>query len=319
MRVENWALVYNSVLSPRLANQLLFGFNYFDQVSSDANTSFNPTSLGLNTGVTNPQLSGAPRITIGPFDPIGATPRSGRQDTTWHLTDALGLQHRQTSIALRRGSSAIDGGRVLSHRQRGTFISTASRPLGLERQHPDGNVLALADFLAGYVYQSSIVTGDPARTVYTNGFSGFVQDNFQVTRKLNINFGLRYDYNGPIHDGKKIFRPSSPAPEELVLVGDGNQDALSERLERLGASRRVAYQPFNNAGLVVRGASELPTTPPTSLRFWATALSTTEVPPARRQSDRANPVGTLTLNNYTLPRPARRSIGRGTAFTICSP
>jgi len=33
----------------------------------------------------------------------------------------------------------------------------------------------------------------------------------------------------------------------------------------------------------------------------------------------ANPVGTLTLNNYTLRRPARRSIGRGTAFTICSP
>jgi len=128
--------------------------------------------LGLNTGVTNPQLSGAPRITIGSFDPIGATPWSGRQDTTWHLTDALGYKHRQTSIALRREVRRSTVDEFYQHRAaRHVQFRRPAGPLGLERQHPDGNVLALADFLAGYVYQSSIVTGDPARTVYTNGFS----------------------------------------------------------------------------------------------------------------------------------------------------
>jgi len=65
MHVENWALVYNSTLSPRLANQFVFGFNYFGQTLADANTDFNPIALGLNTGVTSPQLAGAPNITIG--------------------------------------------------------------------------------------------------------------------------------------------------------------------------------------------------------------------------------------------------------------
>jgi hypothetical protein len=89
MHVENWALVYNTTFSPRLANQFVFGLNYFEQTFADADTNFNPIALGLNTGVTNPQLAGAPNMTIGAFDPIGPNPYSGRQDTTWHLNDAL--------------------------------------------------------------------------------------------------------------------------------------------------------------------------------------------------------------------------------------
>jgi len=303
MRVENWALVYNSVLSPRLANQLLFGFNYFDQVSSDANTSFNPTSLGLNTGVTNPQLSGAPRITIGSFDPIGATPRSGRQDTTWHLTDALGynIGRHQLRFGGEVRRSTVD--EFYHTGQRGTFNFDGQQgPWASSANIPDGNVLALADFLAGYVYQSSIVTGDPARTVYTNGFSGFVQDNFQVTRKLNINFGLRYDYNGPIHDGKKDLSTFIPGAGGLVLVGDGIKTLYPSDWKDLGPRAGFAYQPFNNAGLVVRGGFGIAYDTPNVSPFLGNSFIYNGGPSgAQGNPIGANPVGTLTLNNYTLP------------------
>jgi len=71
--------------------------------------------------------------------------------------------------------------------QRGTFSFDGYQDPGRRPNITDGNITALADFLAGFVYQSTIVTGNPSRTVFTNGFSFFGQDNFQITHRLNIN------------------------------------------------------------------------------------------------------------------------------------
>ena len=86
IHVQNYALVYNRVISTSIANQLLLGVNYFNQVFSDFETDFNAASLGLVTGST---LPGAPNIKITGFDPIGETPPEGRNDITGHLTDDL--------------------------------------------------------------------------------------------------------------------------------------------------------------------------------------------------------------------------------------
>ena len=89
IHVQNYSLVYNRTFSPRLTNQALIGVSYFNQVFSDANHSFDPVSLGLNTGVSNSNLIGAPLIAITGFDSTGLTPNSGRNDITGHLEDAL--------------------------------------------------------------------------------------------------------------------------------------------------------------------------------------------------------------------------------------
>lgn len=102
IHVENFSLVYNRVLTPSITNQLSAGVSYFNQAFSDADTSFDPVGLGLNTGVTDPALAGAPHLIIGPsaasvgltaggsgFDPLGVTAPSGRNDITGHLDEAL--------------------------------------------------------------------------------------------------------------------------------------------------------------------------------------------------------------------------------------
>ena len=63
----------------------------------------------------------------------------------------------------------------------------------------DYNVLTLADFMGGNVYQSTIVRGDQERQVFLNSFTVFAQDAWQASRRLNLNYGLRYDYEGPLH------------------------------------------------------------------------------------------------------------------------
>jgi hypothetical protein len=72
-------------------------------------------------------------------------------------------------------------------------------------------LLSLADFLAGKVNSSNIALGNPERLVYVHTYSVFAQDSYQVTPKLNINAGLRWDFEGPLHDSKKdlsVFRPA---------------------------------------------------------------------------------------------------------------
>ena len=89
IHVHNYSVVLNSVLTPRLVNQLVLGVNYFKQTFNDENTSINPAAVGLNTGVTDPSLSGSPTINISGFAIVGATQPTGRIDTVGHATDTF--------------------------------------------------------------------------------------------------------------------------------------------------------------------------------------------------------------------------------------
>jgi hypothetical protein len=113
-------VIYNTTFSARLTNQLTFGVNYFKQTFSDADSGSNPIALGLNTGVTNPVLSGTPNILIGTFDPIGPEPYSGRQDVTGHLDDAL----KATYSGFAGGASGIYNSEL-----KDTFVSIIDRLL----------------------------------------------------------------------------------------------------------------------------------------------------------------------------------------------
>ena len=76
IHVENYSIIYNRVITPAIANQLSAGVSYFNQVFSDASTNYNLAALGLNTGVTDPSLPGAPHIVIGPPAAAPASPRA---------------------------------------------------------------------------------------------------------------------------------------------------------------------------------------------------------------------------------------------------
>jgi len=224
IHVQNYAIVYNHVFTPSMTNQVLAGVNYFNQVFNDFNNSFDVASLGLVTGST---LLGSPNMQIAGFDPIGETPPEGRNDITGHLTDDLswttgrhqfkfGGEFRQAQLdefyhrhAL--GSYTFDG-------TQGPDQNSAI--IGDSYDTGDLRVDALADFLAGRVKTSTIALGDPDRQVFVNTFALFGQDAWQINSKLNLNYGLRWDYEGPLHNDKKdlsVFRPNLGG---VVFQGD---------------------------------------------------------------------------------------------------
>src|SRR5205085_8149192 len=191
---QNYNLTLNTVVNPHLTNQLLFGANYFDLKKEDQNSSFNPPALGLNTGVTAANLSGSPFISIGSFDKIGSTPKVGRDTVAVSVSDTVSYIKGTHQVRLGGGvtQGRIDG--FYHAGQRGSFIFNGSQGPWKSVTGVDNNILSLADFMSGYVYRSNLATGDPERFVRLNGFNLFVQDNWQLTRRLNVNYGLRYEY-----------------------------------------------------------------------------------------------------------------------------
>lgn len=199
---HNVSINLNSTLSPRIVNQLVLATNYYLLSFNDLDTSFDPVAAGLNTGV--PQdgtLRGSPTLRISGFAGAGSQSPTGRIDTTGHITNSLsyvggrhawkfGGEYRRAHFDIffhtnKRGSFSWDG-------TRGPWAAdaTVSAPLR-----------ALSDFLAGTPTNNNgatIVRGELQRDYNQNTVDWWVHDNWQANPRLNINFGVRWSYLGPL-------------------------------------------------------------------------------------------------------------------------
>jgi outer membrane receptor protein involved in Fe transport len=244
-RMQNFSLVHNAVITPKIANQLLAGVNYFKQTFNDFDTSFNPVAAGLNTGVTNPTLLGSPDITVGSFDEIGLTPPLGRIDTTGHLTETLayatGAHQLRFGGEYRRSRADV----FYQRNKRGTFNFDGSQGPWANDPTVGDNVKSLADFLAGDVQTSSIVRGDLQRNYYVNDFYWFAQDSWKVSPALTLNLGVRWDYFGPFFDPTNRISTFIPGKGGIVYTGHGIDTLYPRRFGNFVPRLGFAYSPGN--------------------------------------------------------------------------
>ena len=89
-----------------------------------------------------------------------------------------------------------------------------------------------------------------------NTFSIYGQDSYKLTRNLSLNYGMRYDYEGPVHTGKpnlSIFDPSitSGATPGLAVVGPDVPNIYPKF--RNGWSPRVGFSYQIGGNTVLRG------------------------------------------------------------------
>jgi hypothetical protein len=256
LHVFNYALVYNHIFSPSLTNQVLAGVNYFNQVFNDAQTGFDIPSTGLITGA---DYSSAPNINIGAFAATGETPPEGRNDITGHLTDGLSwvVGKHQFKFGGEYRSAQLD---EFYHRHAtGSFTFDGSQeswnvPAGLTA---DETTLAksLGDFLLGKYKTASIALGDPDRQVFVKTFDVYAQDSWQLNPKFNVNYGIRWDYEGPFHNPWKnlsVFRP-----ELGGIVFQGRQISNLYEPKYTNVSPRVGFSYQLSPKMVVRAGAGL--------------------------------------------------------------
>jgi len=207
-RVQLISLSYVKVVNSSQVNEARLGWNRFAEGFFPEDQSFNPNSIGLDTGV-GAYDGGLPAISVGNFSQIGATtsiPRN-RVDSNWHFVDnyswksgkhdvKFGYEFRRTTIM-----------QVIDHNFRGT-LSFGNDVTGAVSGAP---LTALQAFLEMIPDGGKQVTGNSKRHTFQNSHSFFVQDSFRATNKLTFNYGLRWDYFGVTGEKGNQFYTFDPA------------------------------------------------------------------------------------------------------------
>jgi hypothetical protein len=279
MHIHNAALIHDYIFNSRMLNQVLFGFNYFLQTFNDADQNFNPqANAGLNLGLPAGSIiaAGAPTIafTGTVFDQTGATQPSGRTDVTGHVTDnfhwtlgrhelTFGGEYRHVNVnqlyfSSARGTFTFDGTRGPWSANAATDKANCAAlpvPEVTSTGACNTNILALADFLNGEPTNSSgakLLQGNAQRvwTLTTEDF--YATDSFQVNRKLNLNYGIRYTIPGNIQAAANDVYSFIPGANPYFQLG-----LYPNYYKGVAPRAGFSFSPFDNNKTVVRGSAGL--------------------------------------------------------------
>ncbi len=204
-RVQLVSISYVSVLSPSTVNEARLGWNRFAEGFFPEDQSFDPASIGLNTGGTGVDL-GLPIISVSGLPQLGASSTDSRHrvDSNWHFID---------NISWKAGKHDIKFG----YEYRRTTVS----------QIFDANFRGklefndLSDFLAGTPDGGFQYSGDSNRNTFENSQAFYFQDSYHLNNRVTVNVGLRYDYYGIMQEKHDEFTNVDPTTGMGFDVGGG--------------------------------------------------------------------------------------------------
>jgi hypothetical protein len=189
---RNWVVGYTQTISPTMVNDFRVGRQ---NMATDALNYFyvnGPKSAGTDLGIpgftgdtafNNP---GIPVFTTSGFMTLGNAATNWFQtDTTWQGTD---------SFTWTRGRHTIIGGAELRKLITGrAAVNQADGIFNFTNTAPGGTGYAPADLMLGFV-QSDTTPGPEIKNIVAQWRDGFfLVDNWQVSKKLTLNLGLRYE------------------------------------------------------------------------------------------------------------------------------
>src|SRR5215472_10659153 len=243
-RVQMIALSYVSVLSPSVVNEARLGWNRFAEGFFPQDRSFDPSSIGLDTGVSSYNF-GLPRINVGAYAQIGANYTVPRQrvDTNWHYIDGISWKHGKHDMKFGYEFRRTSISQILNIDFRGKLSFGAAT---LEE--------ALENFLSGTPTSGSIAEGNTNRNTFENSHALYAQDSWRLSRTFTLNLGLRYDYYGLIQDKQgnftNILLDPSTGTGTGVLTGSGR--LYQPDYNNVAPRVSIAWDVFGNQKTVVR-------------------------------------------------------------------
>lgn len=210
-RVQLVSISYVKVINPSVVNEARLGWNRFAEGFFPQDRSFDPASIGLNTGVSAYNF-GLPKISVSSpdgssFAPLGADNGDPRQrvDTNWHFID---------NVSWKRGGHGIKFGYEFRRTSISQMFNRGFRGAL--------NFDSLDSFIAGVPnidpYHSFQRLGNTNRNTSENSHAFYLQDSFRWRKNFTINYGVRYDYFGVIAEKHGNFTNVDPVTGASVLL-----------------------------------------------------------------------------------------------------
>ncbi len=232
-RVQLVSLSWVKVVNPNQVNEARLGWNRFAEGFFPEDQAFDPSSIGLNTGV-GPYEGGLPAINVGDFSQIGATngvPRN-RVDANWHFID---------NYSWKSGRHDVKFGYEF---RRTTIMQVLENTFRGKLSFDD-----LTGFLNGQPSDGGQRAGNTRRHTSENSHAFYIQDSFRWTPRLTLNLGLRWDYFGVVNEKSNLFYRFDPATETEVPVGQLYDKDYNNFAPRIA----FAYDVTGKGKTVVRG------------------------------------------------------------------
>jgi len=200
---QHASIAEDHIFSANLVNNLRIGFNrmdagYYNQDAGQGNVA---GTLGLPQGGNYMDLptngnTGVPSVGITSLSSIGTSGNpQWRGDNTVTLSDALTWVHQNHTFKV--GLQAVD---FFKH---SFYIANGRGTFNFNGQYTGGNgnvQNAFADFLLGYIDADSYQQGNQNQYPIQHSGGLYAQDEWKPIPTLTLNYGLRWDYFGPVRE-----------------------------------------------------------------------------------------------------------------------
>jgi Carboxypeptidase regulatory-like domain len=221
--------------SANFTNQLRVGYNRFWQANFSADHGVNPTTYGINTGVTNPTDFGLPAITVTGFNQLGGS------DSPLYTTPNQTYIYSESASYLHGAHNFHFGGEVRTGMTNNRRDTGGKGVIDFDTSYDvNGNTVLspLQNFVRGIANYGYVFVGDSHRVVSQTSFSAFLQDTWRPEKNFIVSWGLRYDLTLPIHEKHDLLGNFDP---RVGLVQVGRQISQPYQTDYHELAPRLAF------------------------------------------------------------------------------
>ncbi|MBV9265472.1 MAG: TonB-dependent receptor [Acidobacteriaceae bacterium] len=255
------------MFSPTLLNELRLGYNRIrtNRFNQDAQFGNVDQQLGIpQLGPVTQGDLGVPQVSISGFATLGGSNGlpQGRRDNTYNIVDG---------VSWTKGNHSFKFGgdyKYFIYNYANPAFANSRGSFSFNGQYT-GN--AFADFLLGDPRSTSVNPGDPTVRSYTPSTGFYAQDEWKVTSKLTLSYGLRYELLFPEKERLDKIASFDPATGlvpvaggqllnvnskgSLIQVGTSTLGSSMWKLQNNNLAPRFgfAWRPFDDTKTVVRG------------------------------------------------------------------
>lgn len=251
--IDAWvgSVEHTRAWTPRLVTDAAMGFlrNVIQR---------NPPGTGLGAsaalGIASLPLDETPQLVIAGYNNIGADTNTNQSNVTntfapyVTVTQTIDRHNFRYGLSLRKNQ-------FNSYNPSGSPNGSISFT-GTQTNHgATGNpTTALADFLTGKISTANYQLPQPATGRRNWNLALFVQDDWQVTPRLTVNAGVRYEYEAPLKIANNVYSRFDPRTGLLLRAGVNASASLNVTTPMVDVSPRVGVAYSVDEKTVLRAA-----------------------------------------------------------------
>lgn len=261
---QSISITETHLFSPAVINELRFGYTRFRL--NQLNLLNGQENLATQTGVRNINLPGFEQTNGFPYIFLGTGYVAGGStfkplfflDRNFQLLDSLSFRLGAHDLKIGGDFRLLSSQPNFSLFPTGFFYfgdSVSNLSLTGDPTYSTGvyGGSDIADLLLGLPYSVDLGLKYNIAETKSRETHFYFQDNWQVTRRLVLNLGLRYEYQSPYREASNNAANFDPATLQLLLAGRGANSETLVRSDKNNFSPRVGFALRLSERTVLRG------------------------------------------------------------------